>query len=387
MKQRHIYLGGRFYDKRVWNSDLAFPTALSKYGNVLYVPYNFTFLRGIFKGKKEKTVLYNFFSGQREIDISNRLKIVYPFPLFHLGTRNCKNNSFKDLIYQLETRRLAKSLKLISRKYGFSNAIIWSSTLNTHQLRRFFPHNKIIYYVVDDWRYYDHKDAAFVEKNEIKNAQECDFVVTISKSLSERFYSYGAKVIESTIGITLADHDLQIIPEIRGLGKNLVGYVGNLAKHVDYDLVKSMLFTFKNLKLIIIGPRQRNKTELEENGLLNNKRIYCFDSVNIQNLFDYLYSVDICILPFKLNEITRASDPMKMYDYLQSERQTIAMKVNEEMERFQPFAYICCNHRDFLESIKIALKRKSDFEQLLSREKFLHKYSWEERVKKILSFI
>lgn len=384
---KHIFLGNPFYNKSKWNSDSAFATALSEYGKTIYIPTNFTFLRSLFKGEEDIDVFYNYLKGKREYRVSDNLKVCNMPPLLHLGIAKSKFFNIKEYLYEIEFARFANNVKKFCRNISFSQAIIWSSSLYIHKFRKLFPRNKLIYYVVDDLRYFSDKVSEFVEKNEIKNANKCDYVVTISKKLTDRFESYGAKVIESNIGITLKDHKLNNLPEIRNIGNALIAYVGYLADYIDYELLKLILNTFNNINLIIIGPKKINTNELIKNNLNNHENIYCIDSVNIQKLFDILNSIDVCILPYKINELTEASDPMKMYDYIQSGKAIVAIKINESMGRFAPFAYLCKERREFLNYIGEILKGNLSFSYLEGREEFIKSNSWNTIVGKILKFI
>ena len=386
--KKHIFLGDSLYNQSKWNSDIAFPSSLSRYGEVIYIPSNFTILRSLFKVKDEKRILYNYlFKGKKEENISDFLKICYMPPLFHIGQAKSSFFKIKESIYEIEFTRLVNNIKNICKSKNYSEAIIWSTSLHTHMLREVFPYNKIIYYVVDDLRYYSHKDYDFVEKNEIKNAKKCDHVVTISENLTKRFKRYNANVIESSIGITTCDHELKEIPAIRELGNTLIGFIGNLANHVDYGLLQSIVDTFSHSKLIIVGPLEKNVSELAKNGLNNRKNILCIDSVNIQRLFDILYSLDVCILPFKINKITEASDPMKMYDYIHSSKPIVAVKVNENMVRFAPFSFLCKERIDFITYLDKILKKNYISASAKERNAFLDSHSWDSIVGDILKTI
>ena len=380
---KHIYLSGGLYDKSEWNSSSAFSLALSNLGQeVLFIPYNFTVLRG-FKNKYEKYELLSYLYGKRQLKINNNLKIILLPPLFHFGLKEGSLFKIKLYFYLKEFNRFIKNLrKIISIEKEYYNANIWTSSPLAHVVKKNFPNNKVIYHTVDDMRKLSSTNFNFFERNERLCAQNCNYVLTVSEYLTKRFHSIGANVIQSSIGLNRVDtNTIHPLNEIRNIGNSLMGFIGKMANFIDFELIYKILNVFNDSKLIIVGPKNHNYKYLPV-FLRNNKNVILFDSYPESELPNVAESFDICLLPFKINEVTKASDPMKMFDYIRSSKPIVAMYVNSNMERYRNYVSLCNNQKDFIDNIRKILEDKLYFND---RSSFIKEYTWESIVMKVLN--
>ena len=53
----------------------------------------------------------------------------------------------------------------------------------------------------------------------------------------------------------------------------------------------------------------------------------------------YLYHFDACLIPFKVNSITEATDPVKMYEYLSAGKPVVSVALSE-LEPFREYLYL-----------------------------------------------
>lgn len=87
-------------------------------------------------------------------------------------------------------------------------------------------------------------------------------------------------------------------------------------------------------------------------------------------------------MPFKLNKIVESVDPVKLYEYINFDKNIITIKYNE-IDRFKPFVYFYDNEVDYCKRIGQVLSDSSIKYNQILRNKFLDKNSWKERVKRI----
>ena len=95
----------------------------------------------------------------------------------------------------------------------------------------------------------------------------------------------------------------------------------------------------------------------------------------------FLYHFDVCTIPFKVNELTEATNPVKVYEYLSAGKPVVVTKL-PELEEFSPFIYIAENHDDFIDKLEIALNEKDD-DLKKKRVYFAKENSWGQRFSKI----
>jgi len=93
--------------------------------------------------------------------------------------------------------------------------------------------------------------------------------------------------------------------------------------------------------------------------------------------------MDVCLIPFKLNKLTLASNPIKIYEYLAAGKQVVSTALPEICENFSGIVKIAEDDDDFLrkveESVIESIKPKEN--DVISKRIDLAKAnSWEKRV-------
>lgn len=123
----------------------------------------------------------------------------------------------------------------------------------------------------------------------------------------------------------------------------IIGYVGAWASWVDQDLVKHVANSFPGATIVIIGPQFGALVDRTIPNLLY------LGKKNYEVLPQYLYYCDVCFVPFKINQITMATNPIKMYEYLASGKPVVTTDIPEAREI--PNVYIGKDYETFINHI------------------------------------
>lgn len=156
----------------------------------------------------------------------------------------------------------------------------------------------------------------------------------------------------------------------------VITYSGAWAKWVDHELVYKIAHTFKEALVIIIGP---------EFGATVNKNIANLKYLGYKSYNElpaYLQLSTVCIIPFLLQDVTLATNPIKMYEYLASGTPVVATDIPEV--RNVPSVFIGINHDLFIEKIKFIIDKRLTFNSSEVYE-WLESHSWEGRCNDIIS--
>lgn len=160
----------------------------------------------------------------------------------------------------------------------------------------------------------------------------------------------------------------------------LVGYIGTIAEWFDYDLVRANCRKHKELEYHLIGP---NLTygQTEDDGII-------YDGIiEHDNLQLHVKDYDCMIMPFIVNEIVKAVDPVKLYEYIAFGKCIISVYY-EELECFRDYVYFYTTWEEYDELTSHLINQgfppKYDKEQ---QELFLAENSWGERYQKIHQLI
>jgi hypothetical protein len=96
----------------------------------------------------------------------------------------------------------------------------------------------------------------------------------------------------------------------------------------------------------------------------------------------YLAYADVAIIPWKVNEITRATSPLKVYEYLAMHRPVVV----PDLPLLSDLPFVLCsqNGEEFLHNIEAARHIQVSGEAL---ENFLASNSWHARVDSIVDIV
>ena len=91
----------------------------------------------------------------------------------------------------------------------------------------------------------------------------------------------------------------------------------------------------------------------------------------------YLYHFDACLIPFKTNDTTAATDPVKVYEYLSGGKPVVSVAL-PELGPFRELLYIARSHDDFVRQLDRALA-EDDPHIVERRRSFAAQNTWQKR--------
>lgn len=162
-------------------------------------------------------------------------------------------------------------------------------------------------------------------------------------------------------------------------GRPLVGYYGALAKWFDYELVKKIAQTGR-YEVVLFGIKYDDS--FEKTGLDKMSGVHFFGSKDYSVLQNYASKLDILTIPFLINDITRATSPVKLFEYMALNKPIVTTDM-DECRKYES-VLIGRTHEEFIEKLEEALQKSNDMSycDLLDREALEN--TWKEKAKVIL---
>jgi len=165
----------------------------------------------------------------------------------------------------------------------------------------------------------------------------------------------------------------------------LIGYYGAIGGWFDDQL----LFYLANKKpawnFVIIGniSDPEKLQSIIRTGLDN---IHILNQKTYQDLPLYLYCFDVCLIPFLINQLTKAVNPIKLFEYLSAGKPIVSTNLPEIKQYKQPYVYLAKTKKEFLEKIELALKETNkDFSH--KRQELAKQNTWDIRYQQINNII
>lgn len=150
-----------------------------------------------------------------------------------------------------------------------------------------------------------------------------------------------------------------------------ITYIGTISNWVDLKLVIDTADFFKKDTFYLIGPIDIDvPKQLPDNIIFTGPKRYELIPL-------YIGESDILLMPFKLNDVVKSVNPVKLYEYLAMGKDIIATKYSETL-RFSSLVYLYSSKKEFFHYISILGKEKNE-ETIEKRILFAKKNSWQSR--------
>ncbi len=166
--------------------------------------------------------------------------------------------------------------------------------------------------------------------------------------------------------------------DILDKGKPVIMYYGALAKWFDYDLLKKIAKTNK-YSIVLFGIKY---DESYDENISDEKNIYFLGPRDYKVLKNYAKKADILSIPFIINDITKATSPVKIFEYMALEKPIVVTDMNEC--RKYKSVFIGKTHKEFLEKLEEALKKQNDKKYIELLKKEAKENDWSIKAKAII---
>lgn len=230
-----------------------------------------------------------------------------------------------------------------------------------------------------------------IEKYNFVMSNKDVFVVVTADLLMRDVLSHRGKenLVMSSNGVDYSffesfDENFQFEPEFEEIlnkGKPIICYYGALAKWFDYDLIKKMAATDK-YSVVLFGIKY---DESYDENLSNEANIYFMGARDYQILKNYARKCDVLIIPFKINNITKATSPVKVFEYMALHKPIVTTDMNE-CRKYQSIL-IGSDHEDFLSKLDSALELRCDKAYIELLDKEARDNDWSMKAKVIIDLV
>ena len=142
--------------------------------------------------------------------------------------------------------------------------------------------------------------------------------------------------------------------EIIDRGRPIVCYYGALAAWIDYGLLRALAAEGR-YSLVLIGVKYDASYDREMKGA---EGVDFLGSRDYRVLKYYAKAADVLILPFLVNEVTRAANPVKLFEYMALQKPIVSTDLDEC--RHCQGVLIGHTHGEFLYQVEQALSLRGD---------------------------
>jgi glycosyltransferase involved in cell wall biosynthesis len=228
--------------------------------------------------------------------------------------------------------RLARMVRRWRRSPAGPDLVIWAGIPSSAILRatEALPGARLVYDCLDDFAAF-HPDADRIEETERRLATRADVVFATAEGLETRMRRLNARTVRLPNGAD-ADHfapgraaGLPVPPDVAGIPRPVLGYVGEMARWFDVELVQALARHDPSWHIVLIGPVHGERIA-PLRGLAN---VHYLGAKPYRELPAYVHRFDVGLLPFRVDRLTAAVDPVKLYEYLAAGKPVVSTPLPE----------------------------------------------------------
>jgi glycosyltransferase involved in cell wall biosynthesis len=243
-----------------------------------------------------------------------------------------------------------------------------------------------IYYCVDEFALFPGVDEARVRHDEKALLQRADLVFATATELCADRADVRPDIVYAPHGVDYAhfaralDPDLPVAEEIANLRGRRIGFVGLLEAWVDVELLVRIARSRPDWQLVLIG---RVVTGNDVLGAQPN--IQMLGPRDYSELPSLMKGMDCMIVPFKVTDMTRHVNPLKMREYLAAGKPVVSTAL-PEVQRYSHLVNVAPSDERFITAIEEEIVSDTPEKARLRRQAMADE-SWDARFDAVVGHI
>jgi GT2 family glycosyltransferase/2-polyprenyl-3-methyl-5-hydroxy-6-metoxy-1,4-benzoquinol methylase len=261
--------------------------------------------------------------------------------------------------------------------------ILWTFPYNLDRKDAYPSATRSVYDWIDDLDVFPY-DRAVLERNHRRGLRESTIVSCVARLLHEQALGVRPDAIYLPNGVEydrFADEPPAMgdDPDLAGFrreGKPIAGYYGALAGWFDYELLDEAARLRPDWNFVLIG--EALDDSIHRQPAAGRGNVKWIGPRPYESLPGYLRLFDVALIPFKINRITEATSPIKLYEYMAAGKPIIATPMRE-CQSF-PVVNIARDALEFAQALDSARKQGLDPEFRAQLRSTARNNSWAARV-------
>jgi glycosyltransferase involved in cell wall biosynthesis len=216
------------------------------------------------------------------------------------------------------------------RKLGMTRPINWVTNPAAAVVAGSLGESQLIYYCVDENSAFSSVSASSLAALEQRLLKRADLVIVTSERLLEAKRAQNPDTVLVRHGVDVEtfrkalDPATEIPDEIASLPRPIIGFFGLVADWVDVELMAHVAQVFNHGSLVVLG---KTATDIEPLRRLPN--VHLLGRKPYEALPAYCKGFDAAIMPFRINELTLNSNPLKVREYLAAGLEVVSTAIPE----------------------------------------------------------
>jgi len=240
---------------------------------------------------------------------------------------------------------------------GATEVLLMSNSPFSADLLDRFDWSKRVYDLIDDFPAFPWAPRRAREMEQ-KWLESADVVLTGTYALREKHRAVrpDARFVPSGVRFERFNRPAGGPPEdIRSLPRPILGYTGTVSDRLDRQLLERLCGEFRGGSVVLIGPvhgsfdRPRGVANLHLLGPRPHERLPA-----------YVGAFDVALMPFAVNDATKAINPVKTLEYLAAGKVVVSTALPDVVRFYSGEVLIARGRDEFVEMVRRALSGGAD---------------------------
>ncbi|MFC2040940.1 glycosyltransferase [Chloroflexota bacterium] len=208
--------------------------------------------------------------------------------------------------------------------------------------------------------------AANEEEEDLKRA---DIVFTFARSMYEKKRKFNPNTYFSPSAADVdffmksLDPTVQIPSDLLQTKKPRIGLIGHIGElHTDIDLFNYLAERHPEWSIIVVGALQISRRFRRSPAFMKWQKLPNIHYLGFKRYYEvlpqYLKGLDVCLLPYKINNYTASVFPNKLFQYLAGGKPVVSTDI-PEIRPYGDVIAIARDHAEFEEMVEGALEEQS----------------------------
>lgn len=283
---------------------------------------------------------------------------------------------------RLNRRWLTRQIRGVLRGLPPRPVQLWSFAPDVDYMCGRFDEECVVYYCVDDFASFSGYDREAIRSSEARLASRADLVVTTSRALYEAKRAFNENTVLVTHGVDdehfarATSAELTVPAEIASLPRPVLGFWGLLQDWIDVELLSDLARARPDWSIVLIGEAATDVSTIASlpNVHLLGRRPYAA-------LPAYAKGFDAGLIPFRVNALTRAVNPIKLREYLAAGLPVVSTPL-PEVEAYRDLVHIGEGGGAFVDACVRALEFDSA-DRCEERQAAMQPETWSSKVEEV----
>ncbi len=287
---------------------------------------------------------------------------------------------YRDLPTEAQLAVMEAALRRLRERFDIGATLAIVNYPFWGPLARRLTNSVVLYDCMDDYTTFRNAGPPAREL-EAAIVRDADLVVCSSRHLQARFESLGRESILVRNAVNPADFEAPPASLAIPRAGPVAGCHGAIGSWTDLELIAHAARALPDVRFVLVGGSEG--VDLGSLAALPN--VALVGEVPYERLPAYIHSFDVGLLPYRVCDYARASDPLKVWEYLSAGKPVVAVRF-PEIERLDGLVTLTGTPEEFVHGIQAALAGDSPA-QALARRQYARQNTWSHRCEEIRSTV